>query len=309
MAVCGGGILVQQAAEQYTKYDVITMTKIKRKTEMIMPTITTCPKKEDRIQDMLLYSYFGPFPHTECKGTNLTLYNHYPINCLQINYGANKTEWLKAEGEGTEQGYTFIMYIPPSSPVTFTVTNNSARVVFDEVRQGVNPGQFTKSVLTKTIQTSLGPPHSSCNVSLDYRQVNCVEDCINKVLAEACGCEYPAGCNAGQLKSDKCRDARIYNISTIKSHCRYQCPVECNQVKFALNRVDIDLKRGSIDSYKDKISHKFNISGMSDDTIRGRLAFLSIYFEQLETTEITQSPSMTTTNLFGNVGGLLSKAI
>jgi len=123
MAVCGGGILVQQAAEQYTKYDVITMTKIKRKTEMIMPTITTCPKKEDRIQDMLLYSYFGPFPHTECKKTNLTLYNHYPINCLQINYGTNKTEWLKAEGEGTEQGYTFIMCIPPSSPVTFTVTN------------------------------------------------------------------------------------------------------------------------------------------------------------------------------------------
>ncbi len=127
--------------------------------------------------------------------------------------------------------------------------------------------------------------------------------------AEACSCEYPGGCNAGQLKSEKCRNAKIYNISTIKSHCRYQSPVECNQVKFALNRVDIDLKRGSIDSYKDKISHKFNISGMSDDTIRGRLAFLSIYFEQLETTEITQSPSMTTTNLFGNVGGLLSKAI
>ena len=46
---------------------------------------------------------------------------------------------------------------------------------------------------------------------------------------------------------------------------------------------------------------------MSEDQLRKIITQLSIYFGKLETAEITQSPSMTSTNFVGNVGGLLGK--
>ena len=103
--------------------------------------------------------------------------------------------------------------------------------------------------------------------------------------------------------------------------CNQECPVECNQVSFPLNRVDVgwnffkntvdfDSKANrSLTYYKAKVSEKFNISDKSDDEIKKCLTRIYIYFNKLETIEITQSPSITTTSLIANVGGLLGKTV
>ncbi len=61
--------------------------------------------------------------------------------------------------------------------------------------------------------------------------------------------------------------------------------------------------------YKSTASKRFNISGMTDDQFKKRLSLNSIFFRKLETTKITQSPSMTLTSLVANVGGLLGKSL
>jgi len=66
-----------------------------------------------------------------------------------------------------------------------------------------------------------------------------------------------------------------------------KCQIECNKVNFAVNRLDVGRDEG-----------------------RNSDVYTSIYFyfTKLETTEITQSPSMTTTSLISNVGGLLGRS-
>ena len=71
--------------------------------------------------------------------------------------------------------------------------------------------------------------------------------------------------------------------------------------------VELDIDQDVLDKYKPKISATFNITRISDDQLIKRMTLLWLYFSKFKTTDISQSPSMTSTNLVGNVGGLLGK--
>ncbi len=301
--------MIYQAFEQYYQYGVITMTKIKRELSMTMPAITICHMHfifpygimDYKIEDMLIdcYSPTGQ----NCSEQSLKLYSGLVSQCngFQLNHGTNLAELIKVD---SHVAYTFVFYNPSWYPIRFAVNHNSDQVVLAEIRERVIPGRLTHIVLSKTVQTSLGPPHSQCNETPGYRKVTCVEDCINK----ACGCVFPEGCQYNNNWTYNCPFDNNFSLK-MYSECSPQCPDECNQISFPFNRVDSDwdISSDRFNYYKRQISRKFNINRMNDDEIKNRLTCLVIYFGKLETTQITQSPSMTTTNLVGNVGGLIGK--
>jgi len=180
-------------------------------------------------------------------------------------------------------------------------------VVSDEARESVYPGYETDLVLSKTVQTALGPPYSNCNESTEYRQVTCLEDCDKKAMIEACGCGYDIDCQLSD-QTEKCNDA-FYK--PLWQKCNQECPVECNQVSFQTKRADIelDIDNNTLKYFKSTVAKKFDISEYSDDEFKKRLTMLFIYFDKFETTEITQSPSISLTSLIANVGGLLGKSL
>jgi len=305
VALVGGICLIYQAAEQYSQYSVITTTKINRQSQLTLPAITLCSML-GLPQDMILYCNGLTFQQPLCKWHNLTiLIDGHQVNCVQMNHGTNKTDLDKAEGEGSNNGYSMMLYTPPHYPFLhlFAMTDNAARVVLSDVREKVIPGQDTQIALSKTVQTALGPPYSPCNMTQDYRQVTCADDCSYKTMTEICGCYDLVECD--------CRQEAFSNSSAVKSKCNKECPDECNLVSFPFNRIDVELDVGldqdTFNYYKSIMSVKFDLSEQSDEDIKKRLTRLWFYFSRLETTEITQSPSMTPTNLFGNVGGLLGK--
>ncbi len=110
--------------------------------------------------------------------------------------------------------------------------------------------RYTEIALTKTVQDALGPPYSSCNESAGYRQVSCGEDCYKKIMSENCGCDYPLNCKLN-LTNSKCSYVYWNKVSTINSLCKLQCPAECNQVSFALSRVDVERDLSEIDTSLD----------------------------------------------------------
>jgi len=284
VAFGGGCFMIFQSVEEFLQYGVITTTNIKRESEITMPAITFCSYYNPR--DMI---YFCEFEHDEdkCKMTDLIIYNKYGIqeNCVQLNYGTNVTELVRSTGEDWEYGYRLYVYMPPESFLHFDITENNAKVVDDDIHNEIFGGQSTKISLSKTVQTLLGQPHSDCNDASGYRQVNCMEDCFYKNMSETCGCAYPTECGS-YFENDltkECKEAFNKKAGSIRSQCSLSCPVECNQVKFGINRVDIGYKYQSSEIY--------------------------FYFSKLETTKITQSPSMTLTNLIANVGGLLGKSL
>ena len=174
VALVGNSVFIYQAVDQYLQLGVITTTKINREEKLTLPALTFCIYNSSNTKDMILECNYGP-EHKACKINNLTLYDRYgdQVNCVQLNYGTNLTELVKAEGEGYEYGYYIRFYIPPGyNYLDFAVTDNKARVVEEEVRKYVSPGQSTQIVLSETNQTALGPPYSPCNETQNYRQVN-----------------------------------------------------------------------------------------------------------------------------------------
>ena len=57
--------------------------------------------------------------------------------------------------------------------------------------------------------------------------------------------------------------------------------------------------------FKETISSRFNITEMTNEEVRSRYTILCIFYDKLETTEITQSPKMTIFDLISSIGGIL----
>jgi len=320
VAVSGCGILIYQAVDQYYQFDVITMTKIKRETEMTFPGITICSWNKNTY-DMIIECRTPVW--TYCQMNNLTLYdkNSDPEYCVQINYAKNDTQLQKAyrEGAGDKNSYILNMYKYGNANLHLAITDNSARVVREEVSKEVYFGQTTKFVLSKAVQSVLGPPFSNCNQSSDYRQLNCIEDCEKNAIIKVCGYGYDKIKEIKGPHSNEC-SYLLYEFilhgqpTEIRKKCNQECPVECKQVSFQSKRVDIewDMDNKSVDYFKLLVSRKFkklNVSKYSDDEFKKRMTRLNIQFDKFETTEITQSPSISLTSMIANVGGLLGKSL
>jgi amiloride-sensitive sodium channel subunit alpha len=301
VAISGCGLLIYQAVDQYSQFDVITMTKIKGEPNLAMPAITFC-SPDNNTYDMIIACIDRS--GKDCKMNNLTLYDRYyhPLYCVQLNNGKNVTELQSNAGIA----YFLTLYQPKHTDLSLAITDNNARVILNEASVNVYPGYETDLVLSKTVKTILGPPYSNCYLSTDYRQVNCIEDCDKKAMIEACGCGYDKVCQLSDQTPKICYDAYYYP-SGILSKCNQECPVECNQVSFQTKRVDIelDIDNDVVHYYKSTLTEKFNISEYTDDEFKKRVTRMYIYFDKLEITEITQSPSISLTSLIANVGGLL----
>jgi len=215
-----------------------------------------------------------------------------------------------SEGSGINDKYSYsIVMYQHKYTVLVAITDNSARVVWEDFREQVYFGQITRFVQSKTVLTVLGSPHSNCNGSTDYRQVNCVEDCDKKAL-KTCALGYGLRSSSPDYTklSDECKSLWS-RPEIIITKCNQECPVECKQVSFESKRTDIELNTDMMmyfNSYKSIVSKKFNISKYSDDEFKKRMVVLLIRFDKLETTEITQSASISLTSLIANVGGLLA---
>jgi len=303
----GTVFLIYQSVEQYLRYEVNTVIKINRVFEMPFPTLTFC--SENNVSEMNFQPCLFMMNPKMCITKELTD-KTFTKKCIQVNHAENNQMLANAIGEGKLNGYFFYFYIPFGLSIEFSVTNNDARVVPDEVREKLNPGHETLISLSKTDQTALGPPYSDCNDTKNYNLASCIDSCFNKKVSEFCGCNYPIVCGSGtnyQSLDKSCSE--FITDSKNRLNCAKECRAECNKVSFPFMRQDteVNIKPVEFKTIKSNIAQKFNITGMSDDDIRKRINKFWIYFGKMEITEITQSPSMSISDLIGNVGGLLGK--
>jgi len=306
---CGAIFMIYQTVEQFLQYDVITMTKITRKAEIIFPVVTICFYKYNPL-DMIVHASFGRLKEKP-QMTNLTLYSvrGSKRNCLQLNYIGNKSKLAIANGEGKNDGYELVFFCPLDSYIRFAITDNGARVTNSMANNYAYPGLLTQIILSKTNQTSLGPPYSECNDTVSYKELDCVDECIKDDMTELCGCRYPQECGVYDIWPERCQDALVKNYSSIQLQCRIKCPAECRLVNYPSQRLDVDIPFETFSTYKKQVLEKFNVTEISDDDIKAQLIHLYFYFDQLETTEITQSPSMSIIDLIASFGGHLGKLL
>jgi hypothetical protein len=301
---------IHKSISQYREFNVITSTKIKRLSQMDMPLISVCVQNIN-IEHMILNCSFGA-DYQPCSGylAGIPVYNIYAqtLKCFQLNSG---TEIKQATGVGYYFGYRLVIYIPDGSLVQFAVTDTNAKVVGSEVTKSLFPGQMTDVSLKKTKQISLGEPFSDCSDLVNYRQVNCIDECFNKALTLICKCEFPLGCRSTGKLNSRCNNLLRSNRTLIVQECNQQCGIECEDIDFDVARVDLtqDMNKSDLMVYRLKASMNFNVSRLSDEELEKKLTRVSFYYDRLEVSEITQTPSMSGLDLVASVGGLLGKKI
>ncbi len=81
--------------------------------------------------------------------------------------------------------------------------------------------------------------------------------------------------------------------------------MECDQTSFDMTRLTLNkgLKPEELAKYRQQLKGK--IPEISDSELSLRLLLLNVYFERLEYTMISQTPSMTVIDLVSSIGGLM----
>lgn len=154
--------------------------------------------------------------------------------------------------------------------------------------------------ISKTeIERKLGEPYNRCDPRKQeaYRQLNCIDVCINREIWDKYGCSIPSYyrnndyelCGNTNIVEDYyfgfVLDSSQLNttghINEFYDSCERECPKECVSVKLTT-------------TYK---AEWYNA--------QPNFAFFKFYLADLSTLEITQIPKMTTYDLISNVGGTL----
>jgi len=155
-------------------------------------------------------------------------------------------------------------------------------VIRSEITKPLLPGGVIELSLKKTEQKALDKPYTTCDkdstvyvdpngVSYNYRQVNCIDQCPKNE----------------------------------KIGCKAKCPLECDQTSFDMTRLALNLSLSTDELEKHRQKLKGKIPEMSDGEFNRRSLVVFVYFERLEYTVITQTPSMTVIDLVSSIGGLM----
>jgi len=155
-------------------------------------------------------------------------------------------------------------------------------VVESEIKKPLESGGILELSLKKTQQKALGRPYTLCDkdskvfvdsngISYNYRQTNCFDQCNNNKTMD----------------------------------CKAKCRLECDQTVFDMTRLTLNksLKPDDLAKYRQKLKGK--IPEMTDSELKLRSLEFYVYFERLEYTMISQTPSMTIIDLVSSIGGLM----
>jgi len=166
--------------------------------------------------------------------------------------------------------------------IQYAINDNNDLVVESELKKPLLPGGVIELSLKKTEQKALGKPYTPCDknstvyvdsngVSYNYRQANCIDQCPKNETSD----------------------------------CKAKCPLECDRTSFDMTRLalNLSLKTDELEKHKQKLKGK--IPEMSDSEFNRRSLVVYVYFERLEYTMISQTPSMTIIDLVSSIGGLM----
>jgi hypothetical protein len=252
-------------------------------------------------------------------------------SCYQFNSGKNSTLPLKQTKLGG-RNYGLGLFIGPlynlnkyptyhSTGLRIFVHNNSfLSSSADEIL--VETGKHSSISIKKTFTYKTPMPHSQCQDlsqfdsdlynyikvnHVEYRQKDCFELCLQKMIIDNCSCFYTWLPIYG-LSSQPCSSiefkclASVFNEvkDEIETICAPQCPLECNYVAY-----DLTMSSLSFPNKEFYDALKLNASQMSLNEYRQSHLGLDIFFPIKQYTEISETPKITFVDLVSSIGGAL----
>ena len=222
--------------------------------------------------------------------------------------------------------------------VILMVENNT--ILFDRsLTDGylrVQPGLTTSVKIDRTFMFELEKPYSTCDIPnghdskyfyeisdlyrlfyysrYQYTQQSCLLQCLQRTLIQVCNCTDP-GYLSLYTNTNDCLTNNELNCSSKVwenfdwKQCLNDCPLECNQTIYSLTTSAVKfigdkyvyLIRENKNLSADFVRREINARTASDSFVE-----LSIFYDTLTYTYVTESPKLDVIGLMANVGGNLS---
>lgn len=219
--------------------------------------------------------------------------------------------------------YVFLSQ-PKASGITILVEDQES---FPIRKTGVfaQPGTYASIIVKKTVTTSLAEPYGNCvetdvidtvlsrelkKLGLKYAHHNCMTLCEQKQNIDQLGCyslRLPQIFNASACETRSQYD-NLRNMTYNNSICTELCPFECKKTQY-----DLQISYAGFPSYNyyyDSInnnkSYWEDFFGKTDfEAFKYSLVPVSVYFDELTTTTIEESPALSIVDLVAYIGGTL----
>lgn len=305
-----GMYIISRSVKDYFQYDLITNIKRITPNSVIFPAITICfyneftkiyyinglPVKSEITFNVSIQTFLGQtmFKNKELNTTELEFFQitNDLNNCVRFNGIArqgNKVEVVNSTSERLDLKFSSVVskIISKNQQVKYKLSYDHFDLYIGDnylnsylnsnplrlIAKNIHSFYVVKSLTEK----KLGHPYNDCDESLNssYRQMNCIEDCVNRDIKYKYNCSIPSYYKISGLQ--ECRIQTKFLTSEFQGECEKKCPKECE-------------------------SYQFRTEVLSSSSNELDLYF---YFSDLSYLEITQIPKLNGFSLIASIGGSL----
>jgi len=248
-----------------------------------------------------------------------TSYSTDILTCYVLNGGKNSSGHLSeiksARTTGPFSGFELSFHLPNDHFFYYYINDADVEPTSSEIEKFLLPGAYNSLKLEKTVETKLELPFNNCwdrlnlpdsrlvrqlsEANVTYRQVSCFELCFQNFVQNY-ALEHDISYGELRLKKE------VINFDKVKN-CNHLCPLECESTQYRISQSRFSLIDFSNEEYSSKwiplYEKKLNKTINSTEEFNKNYLDISVFFESLKYTKISQTPKTTRSELVSNLGG------
>ena len=297
---------------EYLQFDVVTRYEVVYEEQSEFPTVSFCSEvgfKNKSLNEFVMNcSFSGDISCFLNKNSSFEKFEDLTYGeCYRFNSGKDNGI-LKTIYSGNRFGFFIVLNMIPNDNLIISINNHSmVPFTFFNSETYVSSGSQSEFIVSRLFTQNLPEPYNQCyknvieysrnktfinmilNAKRTYSQRECLEMCTYSYYLENsnCGCDslienVPVTCF---LKSNDSIKNCTFNFmsqhlqSKIQKICAEYCPVECDSLHFSIE--------------------KFSTHSNLNETK------LTVYYDSLKYTLVSQQPKTLLIDLIPNIGGIL----
>jgi len=322
---------IQNALENlddYYQYTVITKIEYVNENPMTLPAVTLC------LASIFSYSTNATLDkalfHCEISGLECeykdfysfetrTSYSKDIVTCYVLNGGRNSSKNFSkiksTKTTGPYSGLLLRLYLQKDHFLFYYINDAYVKPIISEIDKHLIPGTYNDLKLEKNVETKLEFPFNNCwkrknlpdthlvrqltEANITYRQVNCFELCFQNVVQNY-ALEH-------KITEDEARETEEVKNFDKEKNCDNFCPLECESAQYKISDTMFtlaDIGNGEYGSkWISEIREKLNQTINSTKELHQNYLKMSVFFDSLKYTKISQTPKTTLSTLVSNLGG------
>jgi len=255
-----------------------------------------------------------------------TSFRNTSMTCYVVNGGRNSSghssEIKSTKTTDFNSGFQLVFFLPKRHLLFYYINDAYVKPTSSELEslRFTLPNSVNYFKLEKSIESKLEFPFNNCSTlrnlpnsvlirqlseaNITYRQINCFELCFHNYMKNY-ALEHKISEDEARLKKE------VTDYDKTKN-CNHLCPLECEttqyrilESKFYLN--DFDDTNSQRSSLIAEIENKLNITINSTENVIESFLQLTVTFDNLRYTKISQTQKTTFSALVSNIGGYICK--